>query len=61
MLEGEFAISYAPQNFYCYAVDAKSPDLFHQQIRSLADCFPNVFVLAKEKERKMYSSGVNQV
>jgi hypothetical protein len=61
MLEDEFSISYAPHNFYCYAIDAKSPELFHRQIRSLAGCFPNVFVLPKEKERKMESSGVNQV
>lgn len=35
---------YAPQNFYCYSIDKKSPDAFKNRLRSLTSCFPNVFI-----------------
>lgn len=39
---------YAPQNFYCYALDAKSTALFHAQMRNLSKCFPNVLLAPRE-------------
>uniref|UniRef100_A0A915CX10 Uncharacterized protein n=2 Tax=Ditylenchus dipsaci TaxID=166011 RepID=A0A915CX10_9BILA len=47
-LEMELAAGYAPQNWYCYALDAKSDPVFQMRIRALADCFPNVFVAKKQ-------------
>lgn len=45
----EFATEYAPQNFYCFAIDNKSPKSFHEKFRKLANCFPkNVFIAQKE-------------
>uniref|UniRef100_A0A183E8C1 Core-2/I-Branching enzyme n=1 Tax=Gongylonema pulchrum TaxID=637853 RepID=A0A183E8C1_9BILA len=41
-------LMYAPQNFYCYALDAKSSALFHEQMRALSVCFPNVFLTKRE-------------
>ncbi|KAL3084981.1 hypothetical protein niasHS_010050 [Heterodera schachtii] len=58
-IEMEFASSYAPQNYYCYAIDKKSSITFHRQIHSLAICFPNVFVVTTEKEYAMDSKGHN--
>lgn len=39
---------YAPQNFYCYALDAKSTTMFHAQMRNLSKCFPNVLLTNRE-------------
>ncbi|KAI1726057.1 core-2/I-Branching enzyme domain-containing protein [Ditylenchus destructor] len=57
-VESELAASYAPQNWYCFAIDAKSNKLFKQRVNNLASCFPNVFVL--DKELSMDSGGHNQ-
>jgi hypothetical protein len=48
LIERELAATYAPQNFYCYVMDSNSPKQFHSQMRALANCFPNVFVMKKE-------------
>ncbi|KAI6198865.1 Beta-1,3-galactosyl-O-glycosyl-glycoprotein beta-1,6-N-acetylglucosaminyltransferase 3 [Aphelenchoides besseyi] len=48
LLEMELASAYQPQNHYCFAIDKKSSALFHSQIRSLASCFPNVYVTKRE-------------
>uniref|UniRef100_A0AC35FLN3 Core-2/I-Branching enzyme n=1 Tax=Panagrolaimus sp. PS1159 TaxID=55785 RepID=A0AC35FLN3_9BILA len=47
-LETELATNYQPQNFYCYAIDKKSKKIFHEQIKNLSKCFPNVFFTKKE-------------
>ncbi|KAK6113327.1 Core-2/I-Branching enzyme family protein [Brugia pahangi] len=52
-----FNLMYAPQNFYCYALDAKSTPLFHSQMRNLSKCFPNV--LLTEREYEVDSAGHN--
>lgn len=57
MLEMELASSYAPQNYYCFAVDAKATPLFHARIHQLANCFPNVLIT--KHEFKVDSSGHN--
>lgn len=44
---------YAPQNVYCIHVDDKSPEDYKTAVRSLADCFPNVF-LASNAEKVVY-------
>ncbi|VDM38897.1 unnamed protein product [Toxocara canis] len=41
-------IMYAPQNIFCYAVDAKAPLLFREQIANLSNCFPNVFLTTQQ-------------
>ncbi|XP_064598321.1 beta-1,3-galactosyl-O-glycosyl-glycoprotein beta-1,6-N-acetylglucosaminyltransferase-like [Liolophura sinensis] len=38
---------YRPNNYYCVHVDRKASNAFHMAIKSLADCFDNVFVAAK--------------
>ncbi|KAI1732555.1 core-2/I-Branching enzyme domain-containing protein [Ditylenchus destructor] len=59
LVESELASSYAPQNFYCYALDSKVNETFRKQMHSLASCFPNVYV--NEKEFTMDSQGHNQI
>ncbi|VDK77297.1 unnamed protein product [Onchocerca ochengi] len=43
-------LMYAPQNLYCYALDAKSTSLFHAQMSNLSKCFPNVLLTQREYE-----------
>ncbi|KAM3727599.1 Beta-1,3-galactosyl-O-glycosyl-glycoprotein beta-1,6-N-acetylglucosaminyltransferase [Dirofilaria immitis] len=43
-------LMYAPQNFYCYALDAKSTPLFHEQMSNLSKCFSNVLLTQREYE-----------
>ncbi len=38
---------YMPQNYYCIHVDLKAPDAIHIAMRSIARCFPNVFVASR--------------
>ncbi|KAK3585377.1 hypothetical protein CHS0354_004657 [Potamilus streckersoni] len=46
-LERLLRVIYRPQNQYCIHVDRKSPDSLINSVRSLADCFENVFVASK--------------
>lgn len=39
---------YAPQNVFCYAVDAKASQLFYEQMANLSKCFPNVFLTNRQ-------------
>jgi hypothetical protein len=62
MLENELAANYVPHNFYCFAIDRKSSDLFHRQIHALAKCVgDNVVVLDRDQEMEMDSYGQNLV
>lgn len=45
---------YEPTNIYCIHVDAKSSDTIKQAIRSIVDCFDNVFV-ATRLEQVVYA------
>ncbi|KAI6170637.1 N-acetyllactosaminide beta-1,6-N-acetylglucosaminyl-transferase, isoform C [Aphelenchoides bicaudatus] len=56
-LEMELGNIYAPQNFYCFALDAKASPLFHERMRNLSSCFPNVYLTTREF--KMDSTGKN--
>ncbi|KAI6186012.1 Beta-1,3-galactosyl-O-glycosyl-glycoprotein beta-1,6-N-acetylglucosaminyltransferase 3 [Aphelenchoides besseyi] len=56
-IELDLGAMYSPHNFYCYALDSKSSPLFHQRMRSLANCFPNVFLT--DHELPMDSDGHN--
>ncbi|KAI1700733.1 core-2/I-Branching enzyme domain-containing protein [Ditylenchus destructor] len=47
-LETELAAIYQPQNYYCYAIDKKASETFHNRIKSIASCFGNVYVTAHE-------------
>jgi hypothetical protein len=58
-LEMELAVNYQPQNWYCYAPDAKSSPDFHKKIRALAKCVPNVLIT--QRELIMDSAGHNMV
>lgn len=48
MQELLFNLMYAPQNFYCYALDSKSNALFHEHMRNLSECFANVILTKVE-------------
>lgn len=53
----ELAAGYAPQNWYCYSLDAKADKLFKERMHNLTNCFPNVFIA--KKEFVVYRKGVN--
>lgn len=57
----ELASTYAPQNFYCYAIDANSSPMFHARMKSLVNCFHNVYLTTTEfvmdSKGKCYSDG----
>uniref|UniRef100_UPI00398F4C34 beta-1,3-galactosyl-O-glycosyl-glycoprotein beta-1,6-N-acetylglucosaminyltransferase 7-like n=1 Tax=Pristiophorus japonicus TaxID=55135 RepID=UPI00398F4C34 len=38
---------YSPQNVYCIHVDQKSSDDYKRKVKSLADCFDNIFIASK--------------
>jgi hypothetical protein len=44
----ELAASYAPQNQYCYAMDANAHWMFRTRMQALTNCFPNVYLIQKE-------------
>jgi beta-1,3-galactosyl-O-glycosyl-glycoprotein beta-1,6-N-acetylglucosaminyltransferase/N-acetyllactosaminide beta-1,6-N-acetylglucosaminyltransferase len=56
-LEMELSSTYAPRNFYCYAIDSKAPWIFRSRMQALANCFPNVYITHHEFE--MDSMGNN--
>lgn len=45
---------YLPQNVYCIHIDVKAPEEYKASVKSLAGCFPNVF-LASVNERVAYA------
>uniref|UniRef100_A0A7I4Y5E6 Core-2/I-Branching enzyme n=1 Tax=Haemonchus contortus TaxID=6289 RepID=A0A7I4Y5E6_HAECO len=48
LIEDELRSSYHPQNFFCYSIDRKSDKDFHDRIKQLAVCFPNVIIVKEE-------------
>lgn len=52
-----FNLMYAPQNYYCFALDHKSDAVFHEHMKNLSNCFPNVFLT--NVEYNVESSGHN--
>jgi hypothetical protein len=50
---------YRPQNVYCIHIDSKSSKTFHQAVKSITDCFDNVFI-ATELEHIVYA-GFNRL
>ncbi|KAM3925486.1 beta-1,3-galactosyl-O-glycosyl-glycoprotein beta-1,6-N-acetylglucosaminyltransferase 3-like [Leptodactylus fuscus] len=46
---------YMPQNVYCIHVDMKSSQTFHEAVKAIASCFPNVFISSK-RESVVYAS-----
>ncbi|XP_064629077.1 beta-1,3-galactosyl-O-glycosyl-glycoprotein beta-1,6-N-acetylglucosaminyltransferase-like [Lineus longissimus] len=40
---------YQPQHLYCIHVDVKSPSDYYAAVKSIADCFPNVFMSSKRE------------
>lgn len=55
----ELAAAYAPQNRYCYAIDAKADNLFQKRMRFLANCLPNILIL--KKKYSVDGSGHNMI
>ncbi|VDK48353.1 unnamed protein product [Anisakis simplex] len=55
-----FKMQYAPQNRFCYILDKKARPLFKQQMRNLANCFPNVVILA-DRQWTVDSAGHNML
>jgi hypothetical protein len=53
----ELAATYAPQNTYCYAIDAKSSKTFHSRMNALSACLPNIYIT--RTEYPMDSAGHN--
>ena len=35
---------YAPQNYYCFAIDNKASESFHSKMKTLGKCFENVII-----------------
>uniref|UniRef100_A0AC35UIP6 Glycosyltransferase family 92 protein n=1 Tax=Rhabditophanes sp. KR3021 TaxID=114890 RepID=A0AC35UIP6_9BILA len=46
MIELFFAMSYSPQNHYCYSVDSKATAMFNK-MDALSKCFPNVHLTTR--------------
>lgn len=44
---------YRPQNLYCIHVDKRSPEDYQRKVKSLSDCFDNIF-LASKMEHVVY-------
>ncbi|KAI1710202.1 core-2/I-Branching enzyme domain-containing protein [Ditylenchus destructor] len=44
LLEMGLAANYAPQNWYCFAMDSKADIVFKERVLALSTCFPNVIV-----------------
>ncbi|PIC46635.1 hypothetical protein B9Z55_006259 [Caenorhabditis nigoni] len=49
MLEKQVQMSYHPQNSFCFAIDKKAPPKFHERLRAMAACLPNVLLLPDEE------------
>ncbi|XP_078411622.1 putative beta-1,3-galactosyl-O-glycosyl-glycoprotein beta-1,6-N-acetylglucosaminyltransferase 7 [Cetorhinus maximus] len=45
---------YNPQNVYCIHIDQKSPEDYKRKVKSLTDCFDNIFIASK-LERVIYA------
>uniref|UniRef100_A0A915ALE0 Core-2/I-Branching enzyme n=1 Tax=Parascaris univalens TaxID=6257 RepID=A0A915ALE0_PARUN len=43
-----FNLMYSPENIFCYAIDRKASIKFHQQMRNLSYCFPNIYLTKTE-------------
>ncbi|KAI6231830.1 N-acetyllactosaminide beta-1,6-N-acetylglucosaminyl-transferase [Aphelenchoides besseyi] len=57
MIEMELAANYAPQNFYCFALDANVSPTFSARMKALAACMPNI--LLTKHQFAMDSAGRN--
>ena len=45
MIEKQVQMSYHSQNTFCFAIDRKAPAKFHERLRAMAACLPNVLLL----------------
>ncbi|GMR52128.1 hypothetical protein PMAYCL1PPCAC_22323, partial [Pristionchus mayeri] len=57
-LEQQMWNTYTRSNWYCFSIDLKAENDFHEKINQLARCLPNVFIT--NVSRKVGSNGVNQ-
>ncbi|KAF1767007.1 hypothetical protein GCK72_006965 [Caenorhabditis remanei] len=44
-IEKQVQVSYHPQNLFCFAIDKKAPREFHDDMKSLSECLPNIILL----------------
>ncbi|CAI2346949.1 unnamed protein product [Caenorhabditis sp. 36 PRJEB53466] len=49
-IEKQVQTSFHPQNVFCFTIDKKSPPNFHEKMRALAMCVPNVILLPATEE-----------
>jgi mucin type N-acetylglucosaminyltransferase 3 len=52
---------YEPQNYYCIHVDAKSNQVFKDQVEKICSCFPNVFESDRNVEVTYLSWSIAEV
>ncbi|KAM3870633.1 beta-1,3-galactosyl-O-glycosyl-glycoprotein beta-1,6-N-acetylglucosaminyltransferase 3 [Diretmus argenteus] len=55
MFERLLRALYSPQNVYCVHVDRKSSEEFHNAVKAIVSCLPNVFIASK-LESVIYAS-----
>ena len=49
-IERLLRLIWRPQNYYCFHIDSKSTESFKQSIKSISNCFDNVFVSNKSED-----------
>ncbi|KAF8368336.1 hypothetical protein PRIPAC_86165, partial [Pristionchus pacificus] len=49
-LEEQLAVSYSPENTFCFALDRKAPTDFRRKFVALSICLDNVYVASEEYE-----------
>ncbi|CAI2346376.1 unnamed protein product [Caenorhabditis sp. 36 PRJEB53466] len=49
MIEKQVQMSYHPQNTFCFAIDRKAAPKFHERLRAMAECLPNILLLPDEE------------
>lgn len=59
MIEKQVQMSYHPQNSFCFAIDKKAPSQFHERLRAMAACLPNVLLLPDEESVDSAGHNIN--
>ncbi|CAP24007.2 Protein CBG02521 [Caenorhabditis briggsae] len=59
MIEKQIQMSYHPQNSFCFAIDKKAPPQFHERLRVMAACLPNVLLLPDEESVDSAGHNIN--
>uniref|UniRef100_A0AC35U606 Glycosyl transferase family 2 n=1 Tax=Rhabditophanes sp. KR3021 TaxID=114890 RepID=A0AC35U606_9BILA len=59
IIETMFLLSFAPQNQYCFIIDKKQNEKFIEQMKSLANCFPNVYLITDKFDMNELGYNIN--